>query len=46
MTNREYAIKKINEVLERVDDTRLKAVLRRYKRYDDNRSKTAKTRKP
>lgn len=23
MTNREYAIKKINEVLERVDDTRL-----------------------
>ena len=23
MTNREYAIKKINEILERVDDTRL-----------------------
>ena len=23
MTNREYAIKKINEVLEQVDDTRL-----------------------
>lgn len=27
MTNREYAIKKINEVLERVDDTRLADII-------------------
>ena len=27
MTNREYAIKKINEVLEQVDDTRLAEIL-------------------
>ena len=27
MTNREYAIKKINEVLELVDDTRLAEIL-------------------
>ena len=27
MTNREYAIKKINEVLELVDDTRLEEIL-------------------
>ena len=27
MTNREYAIKKINEVLERVDDTRLAEII-------------------
>lgn len=27
MTNREYAIKKINEVLEQVDDTRLADII-------------------
>ena len=27
MTNREYAIKKINEVIEQVDDTRLAEIL-------------------
>ena len=35
MTNREYAIKKINEVLEQVDDTRLADIIIEFIQFPD-----------